>query len=79
MYFKFFNLHSWGKRSAVRRRRMNQRFLKYKTQGAPPQSATYVDSFPPFSKEIKNRSIPLWYPPVTEQKRFLRRHYPHQV
>ena len=58
MYFKFFNLHSWGKRSAVRRRRMNQRFLKYKTQGAPPQSATYVDSLPPFSKEIKNRSIP---------------------
>ena len=28
MYFKFFKLHSWGKRSAVCRRRFDQRFLK---------------------------------------------------
>ena len=28
MYFPFFKLHSWGKRSAVRRRRFIQRLLK---------------------------------------------------
>ena len=28
MYFKFFELHSWGKRSADSRRRFNQRLLK---------------------------------------------------
>ena len=27
MYFPFFKLHSWGKRSAVRRRRFIQRLL----------------------------------------------------
>ena len=30
MYFPFFKLHSWGKRSAVRRRRFIQRLLKGK-------------------------------------------------
>ena len=28
MYFPFFKLHSWGKRSAVRRRRFIQRLLE---------------------------------------------------
>ena len=28
MYFKFFKLHSWGKRSASNRRRFIQRLLK---------------------------------------------------
>ena len=28
MYFSFFKLHSWDKRSAVRRRRFIQRLLK---------------------------------------------------
>ena len=28
MYFKFYKLQSWVKRSAVRRRRFDQRFLK---------------------------------------------------
>ena len=30
MYFPFFKLHSWDKRSAVRRRRFTQRLLKGK-------------------------------------------------
>ena len=28
MYFEFYKLQSWGKRSVSRRRRFNQRFLK---------------------------------------------------
>ena len=32
MYFKFYKLKSWVKRSAVRRRRFDQRFL----EGKPP-------------------------------------------
>ena len=29
MYFKFFKLHSWGKRSADNRRRLDRRLLKH--------------------------------------------------
>ena len=32
MYFEFYKLQSWGKRSVSRRRRFNQRFL----EGKPP-------------------------------------------
>lgn len=37
MYFEVFKLHSWGKRSAVRRRRFVQRFLqkKLRLEGRP--------------------------------------------
>ena len=52
--------------------------LKYKTQGAPPQSATIVVPKSSFRKE--KQEIPLVVPPVkTLSYDFLRRHYPHQV
>ena len=36
MYFKFFKLHSWGKRSASNRRRFIQRLLKQLVGNAVP-------------------------------------------
>ncbi len=42
MYFKFFKLHSWGKRSADNRRRLNQRLLKKKSAAAQTRFYYYA-------------------------------------
>ncbi len=42
MYFKFFKLHSWGKRSADNRRRLNQRLLKKKSAAAQTRLYYYA-------------------------------------
>jgi hypothetical protein len=48
MYFPFFKLHSWGKRSAVRRRRFIQRLLY---DGLKRSSAGGEASFSQFTRE----------------------------
>ena len=54
--------------------------LIYITQGAPPQSATYVDIRFLLSPEHKKTGDTFWMPPVKNlYYDFLRRHYPHQV
>ena len=42
MYFKFFKLHSWGKRSVSRRRQFNQRFRKIDSFGPDAAAAMKV-------------------------------------